>query len=567
LDIAMFAGVTIQGRVGDRYRIEFRTDIDAADQWRTLAEIELPTADYIYHDIESAGMPRRYYRAVLVGEPAMQPQDWIWIVPGTFRMGSPDVEPGRLDNEGPQTDVTLTQGFLMSRYEVTQLLYEAVMGDNPSLFQGNSWRPVERVSWTDAITFCERLTAREREAGRLPPGYVYRLPTEAEWEFACRGGWTGPFGWGTSTEEATVKQFAWYQGNARADVWTDPHATHEGPQRIGLLRTNALGLADMHGNVWEWCLDSEGAYPGGAVTDWQGPMTGSRHVARGGSWRDAATDCRSARRLVAEETHRDSHLGFRLVLGPVANPRLVWISPGAFTMGSQFGGDESPRTRVTIPYGFWMGKYEVTQGEYEAMTGVNPSLFSGVSERPVENVNWSSAMAYCKKLTARERAGGRLPAGCAYRLPTEVEWEYACRAGTTTLFSFGFAEGTHYLEYLPVLNEYSWNAHNSKTPTSIHPLGETHPVGLKKPNPWGLYDMHGNVWEWTLDWYGWYPGGSVIYSTSDEWRTYGGHCLRGGAWCIDARGMLSSDRHNWMESTPVKPTDGFGFRVVLGPAL
>lgn len=563
----MHAGVTITGRVGQRYRIDYRTDLDGLDEWRALAEIELPSTTFTYYDPEPAAAAHRYYQAVLVGEPDLRPQDWIWIVPGAFQMGSGGDEPGRLDNEGPQTDVTLTRGFLMSRYEVTQLLYEAVMGVNPSAFRGNAWCPVEQVTWNDAVTFCERLTTREQKAGRLPPGYVYRLPTEAEWELACRGGSTGAFGWGDATDEATVRQFAWYEGNARADVWTDPHASREGPQRVGLLRTNAFGLFDMHGNVWEWCLDSEGAYPGGVVSDWQGPTTGTRHVVRGGSWREAATDCRSARRLVAEATHRDPAIGFRLVLGPVANPRLVWISPGAFTMGSELGGDESPRTRVTIPYGFWMGKYEVTQAEYEAVTGTNPSLFSGVPERPVENVNWASAMAYCKRLTARERSAGRLPAGCAYRLPTEVEWEYTCRAGTTTLFSFGFAEGTHYTEYLPVLNEYSWNAHNSKTPTSIHPLGETHPVGLKKPNPWGLYDMHGNVWEWTLDWYGWYPGGSVIYSISRDWQTYSGHCLRGGAWCIDARGLLSSDRHNWLESIPIKPTDGFGFRVVLAPAL
>jgi eukaryotic-like serine/threonine-protein kinase len=172
---------------------------------------------------------------------------------------------------------------------------------------------------------------------------------------------------------------------------------------------------------------------------------------------------------------------------------MVWIPPGTFLIGSpedevDRSENEGPQTQVTLTQGFWMGKHEVTQGEYLAVVGSNPSYFNGVQgetdygtdlNRPVESVSWDDAVAYCAALTARERAAGRAPMSYAYRLPTEAEWEYACRAGTTTRFSYGDDPGyTH-------LRDYAWYEGNSER--------QTHPVGQKLPNPWGLYDMHGNV--------------------------------------------------------------------------
>jgi formylglycine-generating enzyme required for sulfatase activity len=232
-------------------------------------------------------------------------------------------------------------------------------------------------------------------------------------------------------------------------------------------------------------------------------------------------------------------------------PGFVWIPPGTFTMGSPASeqdrdGDEGPQTVVTLTHGFFMGQHEVTQGEYQAVMGSNPSYFTGDATRPVDQASWNDATDYCAKLTAAERAAGRLPAGWAYRLPTEGEWEYACRAGTTTRLSYGDDPG------YSQLNNYAWWGSNSGS--------TTHAVGLKQPNPWGLYDMAGNVWEWCSDWYGSYPGGSVTDprgATSGSYRVF-----RGGSWVFDGLRCRSAFRDS---STPDFRFIDIGFRAVLAP--
>jgi formylglycine-generating enzyme required for sulfatase activity len=194
---------------------------------------------------------------------------------------------------------------------------------------------------------------------------------------------------------------------------------------------------------------------------------------------------------------------------------MVFISPGRFQMGGSGGRlSEEPVHAVSLSHGFWIGRYEVTQAEWEGVMGSNPSHFAAGADaprRPVESVSWNDAMSYCAKLTSRESAAGRLPSGYKIRLPTEAEWEYCCRAGTTTRFSFGDEAG--------MLGRHGWYLGNSGR--------QTHAVGGLSPNSWGLYDMHGNVWEWCLDAYGDYPSGSV----SDPYQASGpDRVLRGGSW-------------------------------------
>lgn len=167
---------------------------------------------------------------------------------------------------------------------------------------------------------------------------------------------------------------------------------------------------------------------------------------------------------------------------------LVWIPPGTFTMGSPAseGGRDSDETlhQVTLTRGFWMGATEVTQAQWEAVMGTNPSNFTGAN-RPVEQVAWGDCVEFCRRVSQRT--------GQTFDLPTEAEWEYACRAGTPTAYSFGNSESE--------LGSYAWYDANSND--------ETHDVRQKRENAWGLYDMHGNVFEWCTDWYGEYPIGAV----------------------------------------------------------
>ncbi len=243
---------------------------------------------------------------------------------------------------------------------------------------------------------------------------------------------------------------------------------------------------------------------------------------------------------------------YRAVLQvPPAN--MVFIAPNTFVMGSPTNelhhrSDESPQTTVTLTRGFWMGIHEVTQREFLEVTGTNPSSFPGDLDRPVESVSWPAATNYCWQLTQRELAAGRISPGSQYRLPTEAEWECAARAGTATRFSYGDD-----LDYSGLPN-YAWQ--------SVSDGLTTHPVGLKLPNPWGLYDMYGNVMEWCQDWLGPLPGGSVADPQGVPSNVIGDKVARGGAFDFGGSFCRSASRFGF-GNHPALTDWNLGFRVVL----
>ncbi|GIT28582.1 MAG: hypothetical protein Ct9H300mP1_06280 [Planctomycetaceae bacterium] len=222
--------------------------------------------------------------------------------------------------------------------------------------------------------------------------------------------------------------------------------------------------------------------------------------------------------------------------------KLRLIPAGKFMMGSpeteSDREDDETQHRVTITKPFYLGVTEVTQEQYQKVMGTNPSRKSRGPQNPVENVSWADAVEFCGKLSAMP---AEKTAGHVYRLPTDAEWEYACRAGTTTAYSFGDdASG---------LGDYGWFDGNSDR--------ETHPVGEKKPNAWGLYDMHGNVYEWCQDWYGDYPSGSATDPTG---ATSGSiRVIRGGGWFHYAGYCRSAHRNG---DAPGSPGNSLGFRVL-----
>src|SRR5262249_10029809 len=214
---------------------------------------------------------------------------------------------------------------------------------------------------------------------------------------------------------------------------------------------------------------------------------------------------------------------------------FVLIPAGEFIMGSNDGDyDERPVHQVRISQPFYLGKYEVTQEQWQAVMGRNPSHFTGDPTLPVEQISWEEVQTFVRALNTRE-------GGTAYRLPTEAEWAYAARAGSTTPYSFGNKASK--------LKDYAWYGDNAE--------GRTHPVGQRKPNAWGLYDMHGNVWEWVQDWYGPYEVDEVTDPqgpSGDSYRVY-----RGGGWGTFAGNCRSSERNF---DAPDTRLAGLGFRVL-----
>ena len=276
-------------------------------------------------------------------------------------MGSPEDEPGRDTDESPRTRVTISRPFWLGRTDVTHRQWKSLMGtdlsaqvrkalEDDTLFTfgpktralRDHWGlsrdadagqrlkntgenlPMQYVTWAEAMEFCRKLNDRAGSAGTLPNGYRYTLPTEAQWEYACRAGTTGATYGGPMRilgeyNAPVLDPIAWYGASA---VWDPaekdqyPGGTY-GPHDVGLKRPNPWGLCDMQGDVYQWCLDWYGPSPGGSATDPDGPDPGSNRVDRGGCWNSTAAHCRSARRDSHAPGVRSNAVGFRLALTPL----------------------------------------------------------------------------------------------------------------------------------------------------------------------------------------------------------------------------------------------------------
>jgi len=468
----------------------------------------------------------------------------VRIPAGRFSMGSTTGDP----DEKPVHEVWIGNDFYVGRTEVTVRQFRAFVAatgyqtdaeqvgwantcPQPGLHpneRGLNWRrpgfelnddqPVVVVSWNDAMAFCRWLSAQT--------GRNIRLPTEAEWEYAARAG-------GRDDVQGPLDEAAWYEGNAS-------DCAHP----VGTKRSNPWGLVDMQGNAWEWCLDvwhpdyREAAPDGRAVThDPVVPQVVWRYVLRGGSWFTPARQLSSSYRARYLNHFSRPDTGFRIALAPAATGdptatasvrgdtqthgsctydrrkgrtileahgarfEFARIPAGEFLMGGT-DGIEKPLHQVRIGYSFEMGATEVTVGQFRAFvetTGyptdgekVGVSWSRGPDtdwqsedavpwchavrdqsdEHPAIFISWYDAMAFCHWLSGET--------GQEIRLPSEAEWEHACRAGTTGL-------------YAGEVSEMGWYNYTS--------CNRTHPVAQKQPNAWGLYDMHGNVWEWCLDFF------------------------------------------------------------------
>lgn len=534
---------------------------------------------------------------VSVGPP---PDGFVTIPAGTFTMGSPEDEEGRTDDE-VQVSVTLTRAFHLQETAVTQRQYEALMGEVPRDFpECDPDCPVVHVTWHDAVAYANALS----QAEDLPPCYNrsgevvggvtaydcegYRLPSEAEWEYAARAGtetatYNGDLP-GISCEESlpVLDPIAWYQCNSAPGDRSERHP-------VGLKQPNGWGLYDMLGNVQEWTGSWYQWSQTGGV-DPVGLDRGERRVVRGGSYRVStvgrADNARAARRSRAEPDSGASYRGFRVArsdcragvcrgpeeassTGPPLPAEFVEIPAGTFTMGSP----EEERGRrwnreaqisVTLTRAFHLQTTPVTQAQFAERMGENPSRFEECgADCPVESMSWYDAIAYANAVSIAEGLpecydaegnviGGDTVYDCAgYRLPTEFEWEYAARAGTTTATWAGDLPGETCALSLPLLDAIAWYRCNSATTERRM----TRPVGMKTPNPWGLYDMLGNVEEWTDTWFERSPAGGADPVGP---ATGSGRVLRGGSSYTEQGSVRAASRS---EDDPDFGSEDIGFRL------
>jgi formylglycine-generating enzyme required for sulfatase activity len=504
---------------------DFNNDgrVDASDlpllteEWRPDPPTPTPTPGIVLEEITIplANLPVGAKPLVLVEIPA-----------GSFMMGRYAGEQDSYSKEDPQHQVDIGYNYFIGKYEITKAQWQAVMGTTPwsgKLFVlDDQDSPVIWNTWSDCQAFVTALN-------QLGQG-SFHLPSEAEWEYACRAGTTTRYYWGDDPSYTQIGDYAWYSVNAydAGEIYT--HV-------VGQKLPNAWGLYDMCGNAWERCEDDRHTNyslpnrPNDGSAWINIPRAFEREV-RGGGFTASSDHCRSADRYYGDNTESSYSKGFRIVrestspvvdtptptptLPPTNTPTpisvleeitvpipnlpvgakplvLVRIPAGNFMMGRYPGEQDSyskedPQHQVNIGYQFYIGKYEITKAQWQAVMNTTP--WEGASnsidhqDSPAVYLTWGGLKevgGFLEKLSALGQG--------TFRLPSEAEWEYACRAGTTTRYYWG--DDPTYTQ----IGDYAWYQGNASDMSEEY----AHVVGLKLPNPWGLYDISGNVLEWCED--------------------------------------------------------------------
>jgi sulfatase modifying factor 1 len=613
----------------------------------------------------------------------------LFIPPGKFLMGSPEREPGREAQE-VQHEVELTKGFYLGTHEVTVGQFKQFVADTKYQTDGEkdskgaygineagkieemharfTWKspgfvqtddhPVVDVSWNDAKAFCKWLSEKEQK--------TYRLPTEAEWEYACRAGTKTAYVHGDDPERlAAIGNGADATARAKYPGWSIGIQAKDGyvfTAPTGQFKANAFGLHDMHGNVWEWCEDwyDPNSYPKEQVVDPTGPVTGTARVQRGGGWSSDSKRCRSAARIGRHPSeYRGCYLGFRIALvlskqdaaahnsassalvehissrvvtdhdpklnkefeylifdlGKGVELKLVKIKAKgkSFNIGSSqqeqeavakeyFGGKRSETLdfetscEVALTDDFYLGQFEVTRAQFrrfvedaryttdaESSDGgygyneetkqfagrdkkyswQNTGVSSAGEQHPTTNVSRNDARQFCEWL--QQKCDGPVKLR-EVRLPGEAEWEFACRAGNTGRFCFG-DEDERLAEFANTADA-TWKAQLGGPEAKAIAASDGHafaaPVGQFQPNDFGLYDMHGNVWEWCEDFFGKYSAlpkdrNGIQKKNQGQLRPV----LRGGAWYLNPGSCRSANRY--IVGVGSSRYGAAGFRVVAVP--